>query len=259
MGTLATVTTRRQSAADDRELFERYHASGDRKVRNEIAERYLHLADHAVRRYRNRGVPEDDLRQVALLSMVRGIDRFDPDREVTFATFASRTMEGELKRHFRDRTWLVRPPRRLQELHLDVRKAQNELEQQNGRCPTPHDLARHLDVTVDEIIEALEASAAHTQTSLDAPPTADRDAPASADRFLASIDPGFDAAESELTVRRLMAELPERERQVLHMRFFENLTQSEIAERMGVSQSYLSRIIRKALAGMREEVEPLAV
>lgn len=242
----------------DRELFEEYGRTEDRRIRNEIAERHLHLADFYVKKYRNRGVPDDDLRQVALLAMIRGIDRFDPARGFEFSTFASRTMEGELKRYFRDRTWSVRPPRRIQELHLDVRTAQQELEQQLGRIPTPKDIATRLEVTVDEVIEAMEASAAHTQVSLDKPMNDDDQASASTELALACSEAGFESVDSEIVVRNLLARLPARERAVIQMRFFDNMTQPEIAERMGVSQSYLSRIIRKTLAGLRDEVEVVA-
>jgi len=244
----------RPEAIPLRDLFVAYRETGDRRVRNDIAERHLHLADFFVKKYRNRGVADDDLRQVALLAMIRGIDRFDPDRGIQFTTFASRTIEGELKRYFRDRTWAVRPPRRMQELHLGIRTAQNELEQRLGRIPTAHDVAAHLGVTLDEVIEAMEAGGAHSQTSIDQ--SGDDDGPTPAiDRALGASDVGYGAIDDEIVVRNLLDRLPERERTILYLRFFENMTQSEIAERCGISQSYLSRVVRHALADLRTQLE----
>lgn len=238
--------------ADTAIWFEEYQRTGNREVRNRIVEAHRHVADFYVRRYEGRGVPHDDLLQVALLSMVRAAERYDPARGVEFSTFAGRTIEGELKRFFRDRTWSIRPPRRVQELHLALRRAQEELAQTQGRSPTVRELARHCEVTQDEVLEALEASGAHQAASLDRPRATDDDAAGSlGDRVLTADERGFDHVDQRELVQGLLAELPDRDRQIIEMRFFENLTQPEIAQRVGVSQSYLSRVLRRTLVDLR--------
>jgi RNA polymerase sigma-B factor len=211
-------------------LFVEYRATGDRRVRNVLVEQHRDVADYFVKRYSRRGVAADDLRQLALIAIIHAVERFDPDVGVAFSTFASRTIEGELKRYFRDRTWSVRPPRRAQELHLELRRAEEDLTQQLGRSPTVAELAATLDASEDHVLEALEAGVAHQAASLDQSPGPDDDGATRGERVLAESDPGF------------------------YMRFFENMTQPEIAERIGVSQSYLSRILRKALVDLRSRL-----
>lgn len=236
--------------------FEEYQRTGDREVRNHIVEAHRHVADYYVRRYERRGVPHDDLLQVSLLSIVRAAERYDPARGVEFSTFAGRTIEGELKRFFRDRTWSIRPPRRVQELHLALRRAQEELAQTLGRSPTVRELARFCEVSQDEVLEALEASGAHQATSLDRSRTTDTDDSAGSlgDRVLATDEAGFDQVDRRDLVQGLLAELPERDRQIIEMRFFEHMTQPEIAARVGVSQSYLSRVLRRTLLDLRAKL-----
>ncbi len=236
------------------EQFVEYRRTGDRRLRNELVEQHRGSADYFVKRYARRGVPEDDLRQVALLAIVHAVDRFDPDVGVAFSTFASRTIEGEIKRYFRDRTWSVRPPRRAQELHLQLRRADEELTHRLGRAPTLAELAVEVDATEDHVIEALEAGVARQATSTDQPIGNDPDAGAVGDRVLGVGDAGYDDVDQQIVVRQLLDTLPDREREVIRLRFFENLTQPEIAERMGVSQSYLSRIIRRTLVDLRGEL-----
>ena len=211
-------------------------------------------ADYFVKRYSRRGVPEDDLRQIALLALVKAVERFDPDVGVVFSTFASRTIDGELKRYFRDRTWSVRPPRRAQELHLELRRADDDLTQRLGRSPTMTELADEVGESTDHVLEALEAGVAHQSTSLDRPEGNDQDAGPIGDRLLGAGDPGFVDVEHRLVVGELLAGLAPREREVIRLRFFENLSQPEIAERIGVSQSYLSRIIRRTLVDLRDQI-----
>jgi RNA polymerase sigma-B factor len=232
-------------------LFAEYRATGDRRLRNQLVEDYRQLADYFVKRYSRRGVAADDLRQLALMAIIHAVERFDPDVGVAFSTFASRTIEGELKRYFRDRTWSVRPPRRAQELHLELRRAEEDLAQQLGRSPTVTELASTLDVSEDHVLEALEAGTAHQAASLDQAPSQDDDGVTRGDRVLATTDPGFGQIDRQIIVRELMDELPDRERTIVYMRFFENMSQPEIAEQVGVSQSYLSRILRKALVDLR--------
>ena len=242
--------------AEVAELFREYRRTGDRRVRNRLVEEHLTVPDYYVRRYSGRGVPHDDLRQVALLTMLRSIDRFDPDLGIEFGTFASRTIEGELKRYFRDRTWAVRPPRRAQELHLELRRAEEELTQRLGRSPTVAELADELDESVDHVLEALEAGAAHRASSLDQPARDDGDDPAPrAERLVAGDEPGYGRVDQRMLVVELVEQLPEREREIIALRFFEGMSQPEIAERIGVSQSYLSRLLRKTLLHLRELLE----
>jgi RNA polymerase sigma-B factor len=236
------------------EQFVEYRRTGDRRLRNELVEQHRGSADYFVKRYARRGVPDDDLRQVALLAIVHAVDRFDPEMGVAFSTFASRTIEGEIKRYFRDRTWSVRPPRRAQELHLQLRRADEELTHRLGRAPTMAELAREVDATEDHVIEALEAGVARQATSTDQPMGGDADAGVIGDRVLGVGDEGYDDVDQQIVVRQLLDTLPDREREVIRLRFFENLTQPEIAERMGVSQSYLSRIIRRTLVDLRGEL-----
>ena len=242
--------------ANTSKWFEEYLRSGDREVRNRIVEAHRHVAEYYVRRYERRGVPHDDLLQVALLSIVRAAERFDPARGVEFSTFAGRTVEGELKRFFRDRTWSIRPPRRVQELHLAVRRAQEEMAQTLGRSPTVRELARFCEVSQDDVLEALEASGAHQAASLDRPRTAEPDGSGGSlgDRVLATDEAGFDHLDRRDLVQGLLADLPDRDRQIIEMRFFENMTQPEIADRVGVSQSYLSRVLRRTLLDLREQL-----
>lgn len=237
------------------DLFRRYAETADRRVRNDIVEEHRHLADRFARRYRARGIPVEDLRQTALLAMVRAVDRFDPDQGVTFATFASRTMDGELKRALRDRAWAVRPPRAAQERHLALRKREEELTHRLGRAPTVTELAEVLGVTIDEVLEAVEAGGARTAGGITR--TNDDGAVVEADDLLAVGETGYDRVDDRMLVAELLEQLGEREREVIRLRFFERLGQEEIAQRVGVSQSYLSRLLRRILLELREKVGEL--
>lgn len=239
--------------ADPIELFVEFRRTRDRNLRNRLVEDHRHLAEYFVKRYSHRGIAADDLRQLGLVAIIHAVDRFDPEMGVAFSTFASRTIEGELKRYFRDRTWSVRPPRRAQELHLELRQVEEDLAQKLGRSPTVAELADALDVSEDHVLEALEAGSAHQAASLDQPSIAsDEDSSSRGDRVLAEIDEGYVEVDSQIIVRDLLERLPERERKIVYMRYFENMTQPEIAEKVGVSQSYLSRILRKALVELRK-------
>ncbi len=218
-------------------------------------EEHRHVGDYLVRRYSRRGVPEDDLRQIALLAIIAAVERFDPSLGVSFSTFAGRTIEGELKRYLRDRTWMVRPPRRAQELHLELRRADEDLTHQLGRSPTIAELAASVDDTEDHVLEALEAGVAHQATSLDQPQSgADDESRSLGERVLVSSEGGFADVEAQQVVADLLEGLDERDREVVRLRFYENLTQPEIAARLGVSQSYLSRIIRRILVDLRDRL-----
>lgn len=239
-------------AVDLPELFRRYRSTGDRRLRNDIVEEHRHLADRFARRYRARGIPVEDLRQTALVAMVRAVDRFDPEQGVTFATFVSRTMDGELKRALRDRAWAVRPPRAAQERHLALRKREEELTHRLGRAPTVQELAAALDASVEEVLEAIEAGGARTAGGITR--TNDDGAAVDADDILAVGETGYGRVDDRMLVAELLDQLGEREREVIRLRFFDRLGQEEIAERVGVSQSYLSRLLRKTLLDLREKV-----
>jgi len=237
---------------DMTERFVEYRASGNRGLRNDLVEANSRLVEPHVRRYRGRGIPDDDLRQHGLLALVHAVERFDPEMGVKFSTFASRTIDGEMKRLLRDRSWAVRPPRRSQELGLALRRAEEELAHRLGRAPTPRELAAQLEVDVDDVLTAREALEARTSSSLDAPHGTAETAPID---LLGAHDAGFDHVDQKLVVAELLASLPGRERTVLQLRFGDNLGQPEIAERLGLSQSYVSRLIRRTLDHLREQLE----
>ncbi len=234
-------------------LFREYRELGRRRVRNQLVEAHVGFAHHIARRYRNRGVADDDLGQVALLALVKAVDRYDPDVGVAFTSFAGRTIEGEIKRHFRDAAWSVRVPRSTKETHLAVRRATDELLQREGRSPTVREIAAHLDVSTDDVVQALGASAAFTSAPLDPSPSGEQGDDRSA--RLATRDEAVEDAPDRLLVARLLQTLPERERRIVELRFYGGLSQSDIAEQVGVSQMHVSRLLRRSLTLMRQQVD----
>ena len=239
-----------ESAAALLDRFREYQRSGDRRIRNALVEEHLHVADHYAKRYRNRGVPVEDLRQTALLAMIRAVDRFDPDAGVTFSTFASRTVDGELKRWFRDKAWMVRPPRSAQERHLALRRAEDELTHKLGRSPTVKELAKALDESEEHVLEALEAGAAYRATSL----TAGLGSEEGEEIVPGVLDEEVEDTSIRVLLKDALSTLPERERRVIYLRFYLGLTQSEIAEEIGVSQVHVSRILRSTLSHLGDEL-----
>jgi RNA polymerase sigma-B factor len=233
-------------------LFREFARTRSRRLRNELVERHLGLAAHVAKRFGRRGPSDDDLRQVAFLALVKAVDRFEPDRNVAFSTFAGRTVEGEIKRHFRDQTWTLRVPRSAKETYLRLRRATDELAQRHGRSPTVPELAEHLGLDVDEVVEGIAAGSAYSTASLDAPAGTDRDAA----RQLGDEDSGFGHVVDATMVRELMESLPDREREIVRLRFYEELSQSEIAERIGISQMHVSRLLRRSFEQMRPSVTP---
>ena len=231
------------------ERFREYRRTGDRHLRNELVERHRFVADRFAMRYGTRGIPVEDLRQTALLAIVRAVDRFDPEMGVEFATFASRTVDGELKRWLRDKSWAVRPPRSAQERHLSLRRVEEELTHRLGRSPTVQELAETMQVSVDDVLEAIEAGAARTAGAITR--TADDGSTVVAEEMLSVGEPGFTRVDQGMLVDDLLAKLSDRDREVIRLRFFERLGQEEIARRIGVSQSYLSRMLRRILLDLR--------
>jgi RNA polymerase sigma-B factor len=241
---------------EDRRLLVRLHRHGDQAARDQLVERFLPLARQLARRYQHGGEQLDDLVQVASLGLLKAIDRFDPARETAFSSFAVPTILGELKRHFRDKGWAVRVPRDLQELAVRVDRVTEDLAGTLGRAPSIAEVAEHIGTTAEQVLEAREASAAYRAVSLDRP--RDDDDEGEAGGLADSVgddDPGFGLAEDAATVERLMRVLSEREREVLRLRFAEDLTQSDIGARVGVSQMHVSRLIRHAIAALREAAE----
>jgi RNA polymerase sigma-B factor len=232
-------------------LFRRHQRDGDLHARRELIERYLPLARSLARRYERRGESFDDLVQVASLGLVKAIDRFDPDREIRFSSYAVPTMLGELRRYFRDSGWALHVPREMQERVLKVNTAMERLSAELGRSPSPQQVADELDLPVEDVLEAIEANAAYEASSLDTPLASRDDAGQSIAEAFGEEDEQFELVEGRVSIGPALRTLPERERMILHLRFVEDLKQSEIAERIGVSQMHVSRLIRRALEQVR--------
>jgi RNA polymerase sigma-B factor len=241
---------------EDLRLLERYHKHGDEAAREEVIRRFLPLAHQLARRYERPEEPLEDLMQVASMGLVKAVERFDPERGTAFSTFAVPTILGELKRYFRDVGWALHVPRGMQERALEVNGAVTELSRELGRSPTTAEVARFTEMTTEEVLEAMDAALAHDSVSLEAPPQPGEEADGKGlVEQLGEEDEGYELAEYSATLAPELRALPERDRQVLRLRFVEDLTQSEIAERMGVSQMHVSRLIRGALARLRSSVE----
>ncbi|MEA2498906.1 MAG: polymerase sigma-B factor [Actinomycetota bacterium] len=242
-----------------REVFVAYGAatseSEKAKYREQLVQQYIGLVEFLARRFRNRGEPLEDLVQVGTIGLLKAIDRFDLDREVEFSTYATPTVVGELKRHFRDKGWAVRVPRRLQELHLELTKIVGHLGQELGRSPTVAEIAEAAGTSEESVLEGLEIAQAYNFTSLDAPiDTEDGSSTSFADQ-LGEEDAHLEHLEYRASLAPEMARLPERERSILYLRFFKGLTQSEIAERLGISQMHVSRLLGRTLMKLREAFE----
>jgi RNA polymerase sigma-B factor len=238
-------------AADERALFQRLITAQDPACREQIIERYLPLARQLARRYHRPGEQLDDLIQVAAMGLVKAVDRFDPSRGTAFSSFAVPTILGEIKRYFRDRTWSVRVPRDLQELALRVDRIVEELSSELRRSPSIDELAAKIGTTAEHVLEAREAAGAYRAGSLDAPRGAEGEPGETVGEGLGATEAGFDLAEDRATLERLMRTITPREREILRLRFEEDLTQAEIGELIGVSQMQVSRILRQCLGRLR--------
>ena len=221
--------------------------------RDAIIERCLPLADHIARRFEGKGEARDDLLQVARIGLINAVKRFDVEMGSDFASFAVPTIMGELRRHFRDNSWSVKVPRRMKELHLQIGSATAEMSQRLGRAPTASELAAELNIDRDEVLDGLMAGSSYKTTSIDG--AAGSEERPSLAETLGDVDPGLENVESREALRPLLAELPERERTVLVLRFFESMTQSQIAAKVGISQMHVSRLLAKTLAQLREKLE----
>ncbi|MEV6350514.1 SigB/SigF/SigG family RNA polymerase sigma factor [Actinoplanes sp. NPDC051851] len=221
-------------------------------LRAKAIEAWLPLAGHLARRYSGRNEPYDDLQQVAVIGLIKAIDRYDAERGVEFAGFAIPTIIGELKRHFRDRTWSIRVPRRLQELRLAITAANSTLTHTLDRSPTVADIAAHLEISEEEVLEGLEGARAYNSTSLSTPVTAESNT--TLGDTLGEQDTSFEHVELRVSLGPALACLDEREQKIITLRFYGNLTQTEIAEQVGVSQMHVSRLLARALTKMRRHI-----
>jgi RNA polymerase sigma-B factor len=246
----ATTDEGLEDQDDSLALFGRL--ADDPGVRDELIRRHYPLAEYLARRFRGRGEPLEDLTQVASIGLIKAIDRFDPGRDVKFSTYATATIVGEIKRHFRDKGWALRVPRRLQEIAMQVGRALSDLSQELGRSPTVPEIAERTGLTEEEVLEGMEASHAYSAVSLDAPVGED-DEPAGL-RTLGAEDESIELLEGWASVAPALKALPARERRILYLRFFRGLTQTQIAQDLGISQMHVSRLLARALHSLRQEV-----
>lgn len=246
----ATVTTAAQ-AARERELLRRYHRKGDTAAREELAREMLPLARALAGRYAGRGEPLEDLVQVACIGIMKAIDGFDLDRDVRFSSYATPTVLGEIKRYFRDKTWAMRVPRGMQELQLVIARARDKLTHELGRSPNVHELAEAVAMPFEEVLQSIQSQDARRTRSLEEPVGEDMTL---ADA-VGGTDPELGRAEIRVLLDDAFAVLSDRDREVLRLRFEEDLTQTEISERVGVSQMQVSRLIRQSLARLRMDIE----
>ena len=242
------------NSADDDALIRRYHDLGDVRARQELIERHLGFVRRLAQRYAHRGETIDDLTQVGCVGLIKAVDRYDGKHKVTLATYAAPNILGEIKRHFRDKGWAVRVPRDVQELNVKLGRVVDDLTSRLGRSPNVDELARATDASTEQVVEALESSRAYSTVSLSEradDPDEDSSDPLEA---LGDLDDGYQLVEQRQLLRQGFRTLADRERAILHMRFFLGLTQSEIAERVGISQMHVSRLIRQSVDQVRAEL-----
>jgi RNA polymerase sigma-B factor len=251
MGGVADAASSADRAARERALLKRYHVHRDLTARDQLAEEMLPLARALAGRYAGRGEPLDDLVQVACIGIMKAIDGFDLSREVRFSSYATPTVLGEIKRHFRDRTWALHVPRGTQELQLKVAKARDALTNSLGRSPTVEELAASVEASMEDVLDALQSAQAHRTRSFDEPAGEDSTLAES----LGASDPELGRAEIRVLLDDAFDVLSDRDREILRLRFEEDKTQTEISDCIGVSQMQVSRLIRQALARLRMDIE----
>lgn len=252
-------TSREHSRALFAQLAAGHSSPTDRaRARGELVELHRPMVEHCARRFLNRGEPLEDLVQVGTIGLIKAVDRFDSDRGVEFSTYAVPTIVGEIKRHFRDRGWAVRVPRRLQELRMSIAAATSDLSQRLGRPPTALETAARLDVPVDDVLEGLECAHAFATLSLDAGSTHE-DGGGSILETTGATDAELDLIEIRESIRPLIVSLPPRERQIVLLRFYREMTQSQIAEEVGISQMHVSRLLARTLAELRDSLDRAAI
>jgi RNA polymerase sigma-B factor len=247
-------TTRERSHALFDELRAEDTSAADRlRLRGELVELHLPLVEHCARRFLNRGEPLDDLVQVGTIGLIKAVDRFDTGRGLEFSTYATPTILGEIKRHFRDKGWAIRVPRRLQELRMSISSATGELTQKLGRSPTPQEVAERIGVSVEDVMVGMESANAYSTLSLDAD-DGQEDGLGSMLETMGAVDEALEKVEIRESIRPLIESLPFRERQILLLRFFRQMTQSQIAAEVGISQMHVSRLLTRTLADLRESI-----
>jgi len=239
---------------DDRALLRRYHADGDLAARDQLIEQYMSLVRSLARRYAYRGEQLDDLVQIGAIGLIKAIDRFDVDRGVELTTYATPNIIGEIKRHFRDKGWSVRVPRGLQELNVQLSKLIEEQTVELGRSPTIPELAKAAGVEEELVVEALESGRAYSSVSLSTGGGQDEEGELDPLESLGTEEHQYEVSEDLAVLAPGFRVLDERERKILHLRFFEGLTQSQIAQQIGISQMHVSRLIRRSLEKIREEI-----
>lgn len=235
-------------------LFRRYRLEGDEDARDELITMYLNLVKYLASRFRNRGEPVDDLVQVGTIGLIKAVDRFDIERQVEFTTYATPTIVGELKRYFRDKGWAIKVPRRLQELSFKVNQAVDALTQELQRSPSIREIAGHLEVTPEEVLEAMETSEAYNFVSLESDRGGDGSTTFSILEYIGKDDALMAVIDDRTTLQVAFKELTAQEQRVLYLRFFEGLTQTEIARQLGISQMQVSRLLRRTLRLLRENI-----
>jgi RNA polymerase sigma-B factor len=241
--------------ASDKALLRRYHEQGDLAAREQLIEQYMSLVRSLARRYSYRGEQLEDLVQIGAIGLIKAIDRFDVNRGVELTTYATPNIIGEIKRHFRDRGWAVRVPRGLQELNIQLSRLVEQLTVQHGRSPTIPELAKAAGVTDEEVLEALESGRAYSSLSLSAGSGGhDDDGELDPLESLGTVEHQYEVSEDRAVLAPGFRVLDERERAILHLRFFEGLTQSQIAQQVGISQMHVSRLIRRSLEKIRDEI-----
>ncbi len=239
-----------------RELFRRYKSKGDASARDQLIVNHLNLVRFLASKFKNRGEPVEDLIQVGTIGLIKAIDRFDPERGLEFTTYATPTIMGEIKRHFRDKGWSVRVPRRLQELSAKVNQATDELTNQLQHSPSVEEIAEHLGASVDEVLDAMESSSAYTSVPLEGGGSSDdEEAPSVIDHY-ATEDADLAASDDRIVLEQAIADFSPREQDVIRMRFVDGLTQVEIAERLGISQVQVSRLLRRTLRRLQDKIDP---
>lgn len=242
-----------------RHLFEVYQKTKDPEIREQLIMQHINLVRYLAAKFKNRGEPLDDLIQVGNIGLIKAIDRFDPSRGLEFTTFATPTIMGEIKRHFRDKGWSVRVPRRLQELSAKVNQVTDELTKELMHAPSVEEIADKLGVSVDEVLEAMESSSAYSSISLEVNPVGsdsdDDAAPSILDRY-ATEDEDLAQSDDRMLLEDAIRDFSPKEQEVINMRFVEGLTQVEIAEKLGISQVQVSRMLRRTLQRIQEKIDP---
>jgi RNA polymerase sigma-B factor len=241
-----------QHVTDDRELLRRYHVDGDASAREELVNRHLPLVRSLARRYAGRGEALEDIEQVGAIGLIKAIDRYELEREVALTTYATPNVVGEIKRHFRDKGWAIRVPRALQELNGKMGPTIERLTSKLGRSPSIAEIAAEFETSTEQVLEALEAGSAYAPLSLSAGPSGDEELDPM--ETIGTLDVEFDRTDDRTSLEPALAALPDREREILRMRFEEGLTQTQIAERIGISQMHVSRLIRRSLERMRNQL-----